>query len=112
MRKRGNEEMRNSFGAGGSQTGFPCFRHSHTGLAHSHSALVKTGAQFLGRESNSHYHLYMLCLRAVDSPFQGRELRIPEEVRGKLTTYQKVYLPVFRSLCNHWQLVTRFVTIT
>ena len=51
-----------------------------------------TGTQFLGRESNSHYHLRMTCLKLAKPSFTGEELVIPDEVKSKLTAFQKVYL--------------------
>ena len=51
-----------------------------------------TGIQFLGRESNSHYHLHMMCLKLAKPSFTGEELVIPDEVKSKLTAFQKVYL--------------------
>ena len=42
---------------------------------------LATGTQFIGRESNSHYHLHMASLKAADSTFTGdRDIVIPEEV--------------------------------
>jgi hypothetical protein len=51
-----------------------------------------TGTQFLGRESNSHYHLHMACLMLAKPSFTGEELMIPDEVKNQLTAYQKLYL--------------------
>ena len=51
-----------------------------------------TGTQFLGRESNSHYHLHTACLKAADSNFTGVDLVIPDEVKINLNNFQKVYL--------------------
>ena len=54
---------------------------------------LATGTQFLGRESNSHYHLHLACLRAADSTFTGdQDLVIPDEVKIKLNNFQNVYL--------------------
>ena len=53
---------------------------------------VTTGVQFLGRESNSHYHCRLICLQTADSCFQGKDLVITDDVRLKLTRYQKLYL--------------------
>ncbi len=53
---------------------------------------LSTGVQFLGRESNSHYHAHMNCLKIADASFTGQKLIIPDEVLVKLDTYQKVYL--------------------
>ena len=51
---------------------------------------LATGTQFIGRESNSHYHLHMACLKAADSTFTGD--RDPDEVKIKLNNFQKVYI--------------------
>ena len=51
-----------------------------------------TGTQFLGRESNSHYHLHMSCLKLAKPSFTGEELVMPDEIKSKLTAFQKVYL--------------------
>lgn len=54
---------------------------------------LATGIQLLGRESNSHYHLHMACLKAADSAFTGdQDLVIPDEIKIKLNNFQKVYL--------------------
>ena len=53
---------------------------------------LHTGTEFLGRESNSHYHLHMECLKPAQPSFSGDQLVILDEVKGKLTTFQKVYL--------------------
>ena len=53
---------------------------------------VSTGVQFLGRESNSHYHCRLSCIQLVDPSFQGVNLVIPLEVQSKLNQYQKLYL--------------------
>ena len=45
-----------------------------------------TGAQFWGKESNSHYHAHVMCLKKVESSF---EIEIPKEL---ITIFQKVYL--------------------
>ena len=50
------------------------------------------GAQFLGKESNSHYHLHIMCLKAADPVFKGTDLLIPDEIKGRLSNLQKVYL--------------------
>ena len=57
-----------------------------------------TGSQFLGRESNSHYHLSMQCLRKADSTFMSKDLVIPEEVISKVSSMQKMYLATFLML--------------
>lgn len=64
-------------------------------VAHPERRLISnpiTGAQFLGKESNSHYHAHLPCLRIVDSTFSGDRLVIPDDLVPKLTEYQKVYL--------------------
>ena len=53
---------------------------------------LSTGVQFLGRESNSHYHAHMNCLKKADASFHSQKLIIPHEVMLRLDTYQKVYL--------------------
>ena len=49
----------------------------------------------MGKESNSHYHAHMKCLKIVDSSFSGDCLVIPEDLVPKLSVYQKVYLSTF-----------------
>lgn len=64
-------------------------------VAHAERRMVSnlaTGMQFLGRESNSHYHAHMRCLRMVKSSFMGRDLVIPTTVQENLTPIQKIYL--------------------
>ena len=64
-------------------------------VAHAERHLVSnlsTGTQSLGRESNSHYHLHLLCLKKADSLFTGRNLVVPEELKPLLTAVQKMYL--------------------
>ena len=53
---------------------------------------LTTGVQFLGREGNSHYHARESCLKQVCPNFHGTDLIIPEELRSRLTSYQKLYL--------------------
>ena len=53
---------------------------------------VVTGVQFLGHESNSHYHCRLSCLQMADPSFQGMNLVVPDEIRSKLNQYQKLYL--------------------
>ncbi len=36
---------------------------------------LSTGAQFMGRESNSHYHLHLHCIRIACSSFHGSMLQ-------------------------------------
>ena len=43
------------------------------------------------KESNSHYHAHMKCLKIVDSSFGGDHLVIPEDLVANLTVYQKFY---------------------
>ena len=64
-------------------------------VAHAERWLVSnlaTGAQFLGKESNSHYHLHIMCLKAADPFFKGTDLVIPDDVKGQLSNLQEVYL--------------------
>ena len=64
-------------------------------VAHAERRLVSnlsTGTQFLGRESNSHYHLHLLCLKKADPSFIGKNLVVPEELKPLLTAVQKMYL--------------------
>ena len=61
-------------------------------VAHLERRLISnptTGTQFWGRESNSHYHANMMCLKKVSGLF---EIEIPKELIPKLTIFQKVYL--------------------
>lgn len=51
-----------------------------------------TGAQFLGRESNSHYHAHMSCLKIADATFSSEKLIIPAQVKTLLNPLQKIYL--------------------
>lgn len=53
---------------------------------------LATGTQFLGRESNSHYHALMACLRQAKSSFTGTDLVIPVDVKENLTSFQKIFL--------------------
>lgn len=54
---------------------------------------LSTGVQFLGRESNSHYHAHKSCLTNADATFNGQKLVILPDVRAKLNNnYQKVHL--------------------
>lgn len=53
---------------------------------------LSTGIQFLGRESNSHYHLRLSCLKTVNPGFVGDDIVIPDEIKAQLTNYQKIYL--------------------
>ena len=56
---------------------------------------MTTGVQFLGKESNSHYHLHKSCLTAADATFNCSEIVIPDLVRTNLTAYQKIYFFFF-----------------
>lgn len=53
---------------------------------------LATGTQFLGRESNSHYHAHMWCLKKASNSFEGSDLVIDEAVKARLTPFQKIYL--------------------
>ena len=53
---------------------------------------LSTGVNILGRESNSHYHATLVCLRKADSTFTGSNLVIPTDVKQNLTIYHKQYL--------------------
>ena len=55
---------------------------------------LATGTQFLGKETNSHYHLKISCIKAADHTFQGPELVIPQAIKERLTTCQKTYLEI------------------
>ena len=74
-------------------------------VAHAERRIVSnlaTGSQFLGRESNSHYHAHMRSLKMVNSSFMEKDLIIPSTVQEHLTPIQKIYLTAFRHLlpCN------------
>jgi len=47
-----------------------------------------TGMHFLGRESNSHYHVQMACLKLACPSFSGPQLIVPPDVKAKLTPEQ------------------------
>ena len=51
---------------------------------------LATGKQFFGRESNSHYHLRMQCIKAVETSFEAKEMVIPEEVEQRLKSEQNL----------------------
>ena len=51
-----------------------------------------TGAQFLSRESNSHYHVHIRCLKLADANFEIGKLTIPSDVKACLNPLQKFYL--------------------
>ena len=55
---------------------------------------LSTGTQFLGKETNSHYHLKVSCIKAADPNFQGPELVVPQPIKEQLTTCQKAYLSI------------------
>ena len=64
-------------------------------VSHAERRLVSnfsTGSQFLGKESNSHYHLHMKCLSVVCPTFHGGMLQIPLDVKAKLNDMQKIFL--------------------
>jgi len=47
-----------------------------------------TGINFLGRESNSHYHVQLACLKLACPSFSGLQLIVPPDVKAKLTSEQ------------------------
>ena len=53
---------------------------------------LATGVQFLGKESNSRYHLYLPCLKSADASFTTRDLMVPDDVKHALSAVQKMYL--------------------
>ncbi len=55
---------------------------------------ITTGCQFLSKESNSHYHVNLNCLKGAPPTFTGNDLIIPDDVKSKLTILQKVYLHI------------------
>ena len=64
-------------------------------VAHAERRLISnlaTGVQFLGKESNSHYHLYLPCLKSADASFTTRDLMVPDDVKHALSVVQKMYL--------------------
>ena len=64
-------------------------------VAHMERRMVSnliTGAQFLGKESNSHYHAHMSCLRLASLLFEGSDLVVPEDVKVLLPPFQKIFL--------------------
>ena len=46
-----------------------------------------TGMQFLGKESNSHYHAHINCPKKADATFHGHKLMIPLEASEALDMY-------------------------
>ena len=60
-----------------------------------------TGAQLLGKETNSHYHAHMSCLRLASPSFKGSDLVVPEDVKVLLTSFQEnfpYYVPADSTL--------------
>ena len=53
---------------------------------------LATGVQFLGKESNSHYHAHRVCLVKADATFSGAKLVVPPDVKENLNAYQRMYL--------------------
>ena len=53
---------------------------------------LATGVQFLGKESNSHYHAHRVCLVKADATFSGAKLFVPPDVKENLNAYQRMYL--------------------
>ena len=53
---------------------------------------LATGVQFLGKESNSHYHLHLSCLKSADVSFTGKDLMVPDDIKPALSAVQKMYL--------------------
>lgn len=53
---------------------------------------LATGVQFLGKESNSHYHLHLSCLKSADMSFTGKDLMVPDDIKPALSAVQKMYL--------------------
>ena len=49
---------------------------------------LATGVQFLGKESNSHYHAHRVCLVKADATFSGAKLVVPPDVKEN----QRMYL--------------------
>ena len=56
---------------------------------------LATGVQFFGRESNSHYHFHISCLRKADPGFG---VVSPDDVQSRMSAMQKVYLSSFSQL--------------
>ena len=64
---------------------------------------MATGVTFLGKKSNSYYHLHMACIVKADSSFNATtDLIIPSTL--ELNVYQKLYLTSCFNLCV-WQTV-------
>jgi hypothetical protein len=53
---------------------------------------MSTGVNYFGRESNSHYHCIVSCLKFADPNFDPKNLQVPESVKKDLTICQKIYL--------------------
>ena len=53
---------------------------------------LASGTQFLGRESNSHYHAHMTCLKLAKNSFKSDELVILDDVKVRLTSIQQIFL--------------------
>lgn len=45
---------------------------------------LPTDMQFLGKESNSHYHAHKVCLFKADATFSGAKLVVAPDVKGSL----------------------------
>ena len=56
---------------------------------------LATGVQFLGKESNSHYHLHLSCLKSADVSFTGKDLMVPDDIKPALSAVQKMYLATY-----------------
>ena len=64
-------------------------------VAHAERRLISnlaTGVQFLGKESNSHYHLHLSCLKTADMSFTAKDLVVPDDIKPSLSAVQKMYL--------------------
>jgi len=64
-------------------------------VAHAERCLIcnlATGVQFLRKESNSHYHLHLSCLRGADISFTTRDLMVSDDIKNALLVVQKMYL--------------------
>ena len=51
---------------------------------------LATGVQFLGKESNSHYHLHLSCLKSADMSFTGKDLMVPDDIKSASSAVQKI----------------------
>ena len=57
-------------------------------VAHTERRLISnlaTGVQFLGKESNSHYHLHLSCLKTADMSFTAKDLVVPDDIKPSLS---------------------------